>query len=214
MYWHEYANGFNVGPDPLGRAHAAARQAVATAPTNHLAHHVLATVLFYQKDFLAFRPSAERALALNRMDASTTAFLGNLIAYSGDWEYGLGVIERAKQLNPHHAGWYHFPALHYAYHRRDYRGALEIALKINMPGYFFTHSALAAVYGQLGEVERARAALRELHALVPDFGAIARKEYGKWFDAEVTEHLMEGLRKAGLRVAGAAESESRATPWS
>jgi adenylate cyclase len=200
MYWHEYAHSFNVRPDPLGRAHAAARQAVAAAPTNHLAHYALATVLFYQKDFPAFRPSAERALALNRMDASTTAFLAILIAYSGDWEYGLSVTERAKQLNPHHAGWYHFPAFHYAYHRRDYRGALEIALKINMPGYFFTHSALAAVYGQLGELERAHAALRELHALVPDFGARAREEYGKWFDAEMTEHLMEGLRKAGQKV--------------
>jgi TolB-like protein/tRNA A-37 threonylcarbamoyl transferase component Bud32/Tfp pilus assembly protein PilF len=200
MYWHEYANGFNVGPDPLGRAHAAARQAVATGPTNHLAHYVLATVLFYQKDFQAFRSAAERALALNRMDASTTAFLAILIAYSGDWEYGLVETERAKQLNPHHAGWYHFAGFHYAYRRRDYRGALEIALKINMPGYFFTHTALAAVYGQLGELERARAALRKLDALVPDFGAIARNEYGKWFDAEMTEHLLDGLRKAGLKV--------------
>jgi TolB-like protein len=203
MYSYEYANGFNVRPDPLGRAHSAARQAVAAAPTNHLAHYVLATVLFYQKDFPAFRPAAERALALNRMDASTTAFLAILIAYSGDWEYGLGVIERAKQLNPHHAGWYHFAAFHHAYHRRDYRGALEIGLKINMPGYFFNHSALAAVYGQLGELERAGAALRELHALVPDFGARAREEYGKWFDAELTEHMMEGLRKAGLVIASA-----------
>jgi len=140
------------------------------------------------------------------MDSSTTAFLGVLIAYSGDWEYGLGLVERAIHLNPHHAGWYHFPAFHYAYHKRDYRGALEIALKINMPGYFFTHTALAAVYGQLGELERARAALRDLHALVPDFGARAGEEYHKWFDSELTEHLMEGLRKAGLQVAGAAES--------
>ena len=201
MYWQEYAHRFNVRPDPLDRAHAAARQAVAAAPTNHLAHSVLATVLFYQKDFLAFRPAAERALALNRMDASTTAFLALLIAYSGDWEYGLSIAERAQQLNPHHAGWYHFTAFHYAYHRRDYRGAFAIALKVNMPGYFFTHLAMAAVCGQLGEVERARAALRELHALVPDFGARAREEYGKWFDPELTEHLIEGLRKAGLEIA-------------
>ena len=176
MYWHEYAHRFNVKPDPLGRAHAAARQAVAAAQTNHLAHYVLATVLFFQKDFPAFRPAAERALALNWMDASTTAFLGILIAYSGDWDYGLSVTERAKQLNPHHAGWYHFAAFHDAYRRRDYRGALGIALKINMPGYFFMHSALTAVYGQLGELERARASLRELHTLVPDFGAIGRED--------------------------------------
>jgi hypothetical protein len=200
VYWHEHANGYNVRPDPLGRAHAAARRAVDAAPTNHLAHFVLATVLFYQRDFPAFRPAAERALALNRMDASTTAFLGILIAYSGDWEDGLVLTERAMQLNPHHPGWYHFAAFHAAYHRRDYRGALAIALKINMPGYFFALTALAAVCGQLGEQDRARVVVRELRGLVPDISAIVRAEYGKWFDAEVTEHLLDGLRKAGLEI--------------
>ena len=105
------------------------------------------------------------------------------------------------RLNPHHAGWYHFTAFHDAYHRRDYRGALSFALKISMPGYFFTHVTLAAVYGQLGEEDRARAALRELDKLIPDFGTMARQECGKWFDAEHTEHLLDGLRKAGLAVA-------------
>ena len=111
-----------------------------------------------------------------------------------------GVVERAKQLNPHHPGWYHYVALTDAYRRRDYRGALASALKVNMPGYYWPHALLAAVYGQLGEQERARAALRELHALLPDFGAMAREEFGKWHDAELTEHLLDGLRKAGLEI--------------
>src|SRR6185295_20250762 len=70
LYWHEYSNGFNTRPDPLGRALAAARQAVETAPANNLAHYCLATALFFKKDFSAFRPAAERAIALNPMDAS------------------------------------------------------------------------------------------------------------------------------------------------
>ena len=68
IYWHEYAYGYNLEPDPLGRARAAAQRAVASAPTSHFAHCALATGLFFQKDYLAFRPAAERALALNRMD--------------------------------------------------------------------------------------------------------------------------------------------------
>jgi TolB-like protein/predicted ATPase len=208
LYWHEYAHGYNVRPDPLGRAHAAAQRAVAAAPTSHLAHYVLATVLFFQKDFPAMRPAAERALALNRMDASTTAALGFLIAYAGDWEYGLGLVEQAMQLNPHHPGWYHLPAFYDAYRRRDYRRALESALKINVPGYFWPQVARAVVYGQLGEQQRARAALQELHALMPNFGAVAREEFGKWFDVELTEHLIDGLKKAGLAIADAAQSPS------
>ena len=151
IYWHEYAFGFNVGPDPLGRARAAAQRAVALAPTSHFAHCALATSLFFQKDYLAFRPAAERALALNRMDSSTAAILGNMIAYAGDWEYGLGIVERATQLNPHHAGWYHYVAFCDAYRKHDYSGALSSALKVNMPAYHWPHVYLAAVYGQLGE---------------------------------------------------------------
>src|SRR6266536_2078506 len=200
IYWHEYAFGYNLRPDPIGRARAAAQQAVASAPTSHFAHCALATSLFFQKDYLAFRPAAERALALNSMDSSTAAILGNMIAYAGDWEYGLGIVEQAMQLNPHHAGWYHYVAFCDAYRKHDYHGALASALKVNMPAYHWPHVYLAAVYGQLGEQQRASAALRELHALVPNFGAIAREEFGKWLDAELTEHLLDGLRKAGLDI--------------
>ena len=136
IYWHEYVFGYNPRPDPLGRARAAAQRAVASVPTNPFAHSALACVLFFQKDFLAFRPAAERALALNPMDSSTAALLGTMIAYTGDWEYGVRVVERAKQLNPHHPGWYHYLTVYDAYRRRDYRGALASALKVNMPGYY------------------------------------------------------------------------------
>jgi TolB-like protein len=203
IYWHEYAFGYNLRPDPLGRARAAAQRAVASAPTSHFAHCALATGLFFQKDYLAFRPAAERALALNRMDSSTAAILGNMIAYAGDWEYGLDILERAMQLNPHHAGWYHYVAFCDAYRKRDYRGALASALKVNMPAYHWPYVYLAAVYGQLGEQQRAQTVLRELDALVPNFGTIAREEFGKWLDAELTEHLLDGLRKAGLQIAPA-----------
>ena len=136
------------------------------------------------------------------MDSSTAALLGTMIAYTGDWEYGVGLVERAKELNPHHPGWYHYLAVYDAYRRRDYRSALASALKVKMPGYYWPHASLAAVYGQLSEKERAAAALRELHALLPNFGAIAREEYGKWNDPEFVEHLLDGLRKAGLKIAG------------
>lgn len=71
------------------------------------------------------------------------------------------------QLNPHHPGWYHYLPYTDAYRRRDYCGALESILKVNIPGYYWPHVLLAAVYGQLGEQQRARAALRELYSLLP-----------------------------------------------
>jgi len=201
MYRDEHCHGFNLQPDPLGRALAAARRSVDAAPSNHLAHQALAATLFFQKDILAFRPAAERAIELNRMDGSTAAMLGILIAYSGDWEHGCALVESAMQLNPRHPGWYWFPAFFNAYHKGDYRGALSVAVKINMPGYFYTHAVTAAACGQLGLREAAQKALKELLALRPDIATAARQEFEKWYDPELVERLIDGLRKAGLEIA-------------
>jgi TolB-like protein/tRNA A-37 threonylcarbamoyl transferase component Bud32/tetratricopeptide (TPR) repeat protein len=197
----EYTHGFNFRPDPLGRAFAAARRAVEAAPANHLAYHALASAQFFRREFQAFRNSAERAVSLNPMDGFTAAYLGFLIAYAGNWERGCALVERARQLNPHHPGWYWFPSFFDAYRKRDYRSALDVALKINMPGFWRTNLALAAAYGQLGEREAACNAVRELLALRPDFPVVAREELGKFWDPELVQHLIDGLRKAGLEIA-------------
>jgi TolB-like protein len=201
LYREEYAHGFNVRPDPVGRAFAAARRAVEIAPSNHLAYFALAAAQFFQREFQSFRNNAERAISLNPMDGFTTAYLGFQIAYAGDWERGCTLVERAVRLNPHHPGWYGFVFFFDAYRKSDYRGALDVALKVNMPGFWRTHLALAAAYGQLGEREAARNAVRELLALRPDFAVTAREELGKWWDPELIEQLIDGLRKAGLEIA-------------
>jgi TolB-like protein/Flp pilus assembly protein TadD len=200
IYFDEYAQGYNPRPNPLDRAYATAQRAVEAAPTNNLGHYVLALVLFFKKDFLAFRLTAERAIALNKMDASTTAYLGILLAYSGDWDRGLAIVRRAMELNPHHPGWYHFPIAYSYYRQSDYRSALENALKINMPGYVWFHVLLAAIYGQLGDEKRAAVSLRALGEVMPDFGQIARQQCSRWLDDELADHVLEGLRKAGLEI--------------
>jgi hypothetical protein len=124
-----------------------------------------------------------------------------LTAYAGDWERGCALAEQARNLNPHHPGWYWFPSVFDAYRKRDYRGAVDVALKVNMPGFWRTHLALAVAYGQLGEREAGRSAVRELLVLRPDFAATAREECGKWWEPGLVEHLIEGLRKAGLEIA-------------
>ena len=204
----EYTHGFNLRPDPLGRAFAAAQRAVEAAPSNHLAYHALASVLYFRREFQAFRSAAERAIALNPMDGFTIAYLGFLTAYAGEWERGCALVERAQSLNPHHPGWYWFAHFFNAYRKCDYRDAVQIGLKINMPGFWRTNFALAAAYGQLGEMEAARSALRALVALRPDFALVAREEVAKWWDPELVEHLIDGLRKAGLEIAGERVAET------
>jgi TolB-like protein len=199
----DYAQGFNLQADALANGLAAARRAVEAAPSNHLSHYSLAQALFFQKEFQSFRNAAERAVALNPMDGNSIAFLGELLSYSGGGERGAALAARAKQLNPHHPGFYWFADFYNAYRQGDYRGALNAALNLNLPGHLGTHMVLAAVYGQLGEREAAGKALRNLLTVRPDFASIARRLMAQWWTPEYSEQLIDGLRKAGLELAPA-----------
>jgi TolB-like protein len=204
LYRGEYAQGFNAGPDPLGRALAAALRATDLAPSNHLGWCSLAAAHFFKKELLSFRAAAERCIALNSMDGSSLAFLGLMRAYSGEWEEGCAQVEIAAKLNPNHPGWYRFAAFTNAYRKGQYHEALEAALRINMPGFFLTYVMRAAAYGQLGQHQDAHKALKELLVLRPDFARAARDEFAKWYAPEQVEQLIDGLRKAGLQVANQA----------
>lgn len=211
LYREENNHGFNVRSDPVGRALAAARRAVDTAPSNHLAHHALASVLFFRREIQAFRSAAQRAIELNPMDGFTIGYMGFLLSYSGDWDRGCALMEQARNLNPNHPGWYWFPPFFNAYRKGDYRAALEFALKVNMPGFWRNELALAATYGQLGELELARNAAQELLAVRPDFAAVAWEECRKWWDPELVGQIIDGLRKAGVEVPSEKESAASAS---
>jgi tetratricopeptide (TPR) repeat protein len=198
IYREEYAHGFNPRPDPVGRAFEAARRAVEAGPSNHFAYHALASALFFRREVQAFRSAAQRAVELNPMDGFTVAYMGFLTAYTGDWERGCALASQARNLNPRHPGWYWFPDFFDAYRKRDYPKALEVALKIHMPAFWRANLALAAVYGQLNDRDSAGRAVKQLLALRPGFANEARAELAKWWDPELTEHLIDGLRKAGL----------------
>ncbi len=202
LYRAEYTHGYHAQPESMDRSLTAARRAVNLAPSSQLAHAALASAHFFRGELGEFRAAAERALALNRMQGYTTAFLGLHFAYSGDWERGCGLAERATQLNPNHPGWYWLPLVINAYRQHDGERALQHALKINMPGLWTAQVALTVVNSQLGKMDQARSALRNLLAARPDFAARAQEDLSIWWQPEMVEQMLGDLRKAGLEIPG------------
>ena len=200
MYANEYGHWDNAGPDSLDRSLRAARTAVEAAPLHSLPYYALAQALFFKREIPAFRVAAERAISLNPMDGATAAFMGMLIAYAGDWERGCALSDTGCQLNPNHPGWYRYPAWHDAYRKKDYRKALDVALRLNAPQNYYTHAVLAICYAQLDRMEEARKALGDMLALKPNYAEVARELHGRWIDPDLVEQLMDGLRKAGLEI--------------
>jgi len=200
LYGEEYRFEFNVEPNPLGRALLAARRAVETAPSSHVSYLALAQAHYFRKEFEAFRSAAERAVAQNPLDGATVEYLGHLLAFSGNWERGRELGDRARQLNANHPSWYWALPLLDAYRAGDYEAARALAPKAQMPGQYYSHALFAAVYGQLGDLDVAREEVRQVLALRPDFAEIAREQFGRWYLPDLVERLIDGLRKAGLEL--------------
>ncbi len=69
-----------------------------------------------------------------------------------------------------------------------------VALK---PDYLYGHWHLAGSCAQLGQTDRARAALREVLRLNPNFDRAFVESVAPYRDPADLEHLIDGLRKAG-----------------
>jgi hypothetical protein len=84
------------------------------------------------------------------------------------------------------------------------------ATQIEAPGWVHNHGILAMIYGQLGQEEQARAAARQIVKMDPDFEQNARYELQlRSIPEQMAEHMIEGLRKAGLSIPGQPRRKSR-----
>ena len=199
VFLDEYSYGFNAGTESLERALAAARRAIEIDRTSELGYQALAGAHFLRRDVAAFRVAAERAIELNPRNSTTLALVGLRLVLVGDAARGGQIARRAMELNPHHAGWYHLAPVWEHFRKAEYALALEPASRVNMPGFFWQHLAVAAICGHLGRRAEGAAAVKDLLAADPDFPKHARERIEAWHYASgLTEPILEGLRKAGL----------------
>lgn len=206
-YIDEYRYGFNPRPDDpssLARALAAARRAVSLAPDGVRGYQALHLVHWLQHDIENSFDAAERALALNPHNTEVIADIGLRYIVLGDFERGLPLLDEAFARNPQQNDFYLFGyvILHYA--RQDYETALTYARRIDISSCpWCSHVALAAIYGQLGWPEEARRFAAGILALDPDFLENGAEELARRnLPPDLIDHFVEGLRKAGLPVAG------------
>ncbi len=199
----EYSHGFNPLADlapPLDRAQDYCGRAIELDPTDGWGYLTSGRVSYFRHNLPAFRSAADRALELAPNDAAILAMAGMYFALSGGWERGLALIDRAIELNPHHQPWYHFPKFYDAYRRGDDEAALEAALKINLPDFFALQVITAAVYGQLGMLNKASEVVDKILELKPGLTVeFMIERWRRWnFEEPLIERMGEGLRKAGM----------------
>jgi TolB-like protein len=201
-YLGEHIFGFNPrsgDAHPLERVWAAARRAVQLDPGSIIGQYGLALSYYYRHEMALFRDVAERALSLAPNRSDLLANLGLHLAYAGQWERGLMLLDKARVLNPLHPGWYYFPYALDCYRRGQYDEALIAAHKLNLPQFFWEHLFIAMICGQLGREAEGRAALARLLAMRPTIAREATEVIAIIVpDTALVAHCVEGLRKAGL----------------
>jgi adenylate cyclase len=201
LYGQSYSLQLAPLESPLEQALGAARKGMALEPDNQIARAALAHVYFFCNERELFLTEAETAVALNPNAPGIIGFLGWLLALYGEWERGLAILEKGKELNPHYPGWFHLAPFCYYYLQGSYEEAYQEALAFQMPQLFWDPLLRAAALGRLGREPEGTRALAELLHLRPDFptaGPFLISCYVK-FDYLV-EGLLEGLRLVGLKA--------------
>jgi TolB-like protein/tetratricopeptide (TPR) repeat protein len=197
VYLGEHRFDMNPRPNPLGRAMTHALAATQIDPQNAYARCWLAIVHYFRGVNERFEKEAQLALSLNPNDPETLAYIGHFYTFMGQFERGTELSRRAQQLNPLHAGWYHYSFARLHYHKKEYAEVLADVDKAGLPHFYWAQLLNAAAKGQLGYPDAADT-LARVFALKPDFSA--RSELEKWNTApDDLEHIVEGLRKAGLK---------------
>ncbi|MGI9370271.1 MAG: adenylate/guanylate cyclase domain-containing protein [Ruegeria sp.] len=166
------------------------------------AYYALAVLSRMQgEDIEVFREFADRAIELNPNDSWILADLGIFLAYAGEFEEGKQWIERARSLNPRlHRGFNYAWHLH-AYAQGDYKEARNIMLNMGPARNYLGMATLTASYAMNGEQEEAEELLARIREMFPDDLRTPSAQFdARGMPEEFVEHLMEGLRRAGLSV--------------
>ena len=66
------------------------------------------------------------------------------------------------------------------------------------PDYLQINIAMAATFGQMGDLDRARLYTARIIAANPTFNTARYRRNIRWHDPQMIDHVVEGLLKAGL----------------
>jgi adenylate cyclase len=189
----------------LVQALTAGHKAIALAPDDARGHLYLAYAEAAAGNAREFHVHAERAMELNPNDADVMGNVGAMMAFSGEYDYGLALIEKAILLNPHHPEWWYYGVAAAHWSNGRHRDALDAVNKVNQTDLFWTYFWRAVVFIELGDESSATAAPADLERVYPGFTIETYREEGSNFmpTQDFLERAVSALRRAGLPEGGA-----------
>jgi adenylate cyclase len=203
-------NGWGLPPDEASiekRSHLADRVLQATvraadlAPQDARAQSMLAHGYHAECQSDRFRVEAEKAVALNPYDADNIGWLGILLAFSGFWDEGTALAEKAIKLKEPAASpffWLAPAKRHWL--RGEYPEAYDAFQHSYLEWYWLSHLDLAYTLPFLGRTEEAKAHVGTLLKMYPTMSVAEADAYYRLlcFEPAFREKMARALRQAGL----------------
>jgi adenylate cyclase len=197
--WLNPLNDEYLNPTSLDRAIKLARTAIELNPSLPEAYAELGYNIIRKRDFDAAAAAAERAIAVNPTFADYR--LAQVFYSIGEPTRAIAIAKMQMRLDPFHPHFVPLMAGVAHYHLKEYDDAqhwLSEAIG-RAPNHQYGHAFLAATYAQLGRLEDAHAEAAEVLRLNPRYSISGtQKRVSVLKRAEDMEHLIDGLRKAGL----------------
>jgi adenylate cyclase len=200
-HWWTYAeplDGDYLRPAGLERALDLAKKAVQLDPELPQAHAQLGWVLVFARRHEDAIAAFERAFALNPNLVNNRFALA--LVFAGQPATAINVLAANIRLDPFQRDtWLGFMA-NACYMLKRYREAVPLLREYGSraPNVQIIHIWLAATYAQLGWTAEAKAEAAELLRMNPCFTIATWKATAVYKNPDDTEHLLDGLRKAGL----------------
>ena len=196
--WLNPVNDEYLSPAALDRAITLARTAIELDPNLPEAYAELAYNIIRKSDFDGSMVAAERAIALNPNFVDYR--LAQVFYSVGQPTKAIEIAKAQMRLDPFHP---HFAPLiaGIAYYLlKEYQGAQRWLREATgrAPNHQYGHAFLAAAYAQLGRVEDARSEAAEVLRVNPQYTIGTQKQVSILKRLEDSDHLSDGLRKAGL----------------
>jgi adenylate cyclase len=174
-----------------------AQCAVALDGNDAQCHMQLGYVHLARKSFDLAAHHLERAMQLNPNDADSIGYRAGLEVWRGRPEEAWKTLQLGLRLNPARPNWYRVVeglALYQLGRYGEAAQALERATALRP----YATRYLAACYAQMGRNTKARALTAEALLQEPGFTLREWAEDEPYESSTSLEHMMEGLRKAGL----------------
>jgi adenylate cyclase len=158
-------------------------------------------IIFLMKgDYEKAITQLNKAIIINPSNAWAYDFLGYIQIHTDRFDEAIANLEKAIRLNPIPPADYFFN-LGFAYmFKKNFTEAIKFyhkSLEIN-PDFWSPLAGLACAYGHLGNIDKTKSTISELHRVFPGFDASNVVNVSPFKNEATRDFFREGFQKAGL----------------